>query len=383
MIRKIKYRLAFNRSGKLNANGAGLIEIEARLSGKTKCFSANLHVPPNQFAHGMIVNHPQAKELNSMLYEEILRIQEIEIDFWRRGVTPNLSILATAVRNRYVPNCTFTNFAERVVANDTRRKEVTKNNLKSTIKALRFFKRSILFEDLNTQFIIDFEKWLKDEYKAADNTIIKHLRHLRTLINEAIKQRYIKPEDYPFKEFKMKSMSRKEVFLTPSELQKMEHYQGEKRKYVDVFLFACYTGLRCSDIRTLSNEHLFKEKGKIWLIKETIKNKEKIRLPLDLLFEGKALLLLNKYGTAEKLAELAQKDINKQLKSVITKLGIRKNVTMHTGRHTFATLLLYQGVPITTVQRLCGHREISTTMVYADVMADTILKDLKSALKAK
>ena len=381
MIRKIKYRLAFNRSGKLNANGTGLVEIEARLNGKTKCFSAHLHVKPNQFAHGLIVNHPQSNELNSMLFEEILRIQGIEIDFWRRGITPTLPILANAVRSNYSPNCTFTDFAQKLVSNDTRRRWSTKVSLKSTIKTLQLFKRKIYFEDLSLQFILDFEKWLKEDYKIAENTIVKHLRHLRTLINEAIKQKYMKPEDYPFKEFKMKPITRKDVFLTPSELRKVEQYQGEKRKIVDVFLFACYTGLRFSDIRTMSNENIRLEMGKLWLVKETIKNNELVKLPLTLLFEGKAVKLLQKYGDAEKIAELAARNINTQLKKVIADLGINKKITMHCGRHTFATLLLHQGVPITTVQRLCGHREISTTMVYADVMADTIIRDLESVLK--
>ena len=381
MIRKIRYRLAFNRSGKLSANGTGLVEIEARLNGKTKCFSAHLHVRPNQFAHGLIINHPQCNELNSMLYEEILRIQEIEIDFWKRGITPTLAMLASAVRSEYIPNCTFTEFARKLVKEDTRRRKGTKVSLGSTIKVIQQFRRSVCFEDLNHQFLLDFEKWLKEDYKAADNTVIKHLRQLRTLVNEAIKQKYMKQEDYPFKEFKLKPMARKEVFLTPTELLKVEQYQGEKRSVVDVFLFACYTGLRFSDIQTLTYNHIVKEKGKLWLIKETVKSNETVKLPLDLLFEGKAVGLLQRYGNAEKIAELARRNINTSLKKIISDLGIEKKVTMHTARHTFATLLLHQGVPITTVQRLCGHREISTTMVYADVMADTIIRDLKSASK--
>ncbi len=381
MIRKIRYRLAFNRSGKLNVNGTGLVEIEARLNGKTRYFSAHLHVRPNQFEHGLIVNHPQCNDLNTMLYEEILRIQEIEIDFWRRGITPSLTTLAGAVRSNYVPNCTFTEFARNLVMADTRRRTGTKVSLESTIKVIQLFRQRVCFEDLNHQFLIDFEKWLKEDYKAANNTVIKHLRHLRTLVNEAIKQKYMKPEDYPFKDFKLKPMARKEVFLTPSELHKVEQYQGEKGNVVDVFLFACYTGLRFSDIQTLTDKHIIKERGKVWLIKETVKSNETVRLPLYLLFEGKAVGLLQKYGNAEEIAGLARKNINMQLKKVITGLGIEKKVTMHTARHTFATLLLHQGVPITTVQRLCGHREIATTMVYADVMADTVIRDLKSASK--
>ena len=60
---------------------------------------------------------------------------------------------------------------------------------------------------------------------------------------------------------------------------------------------------------------------------------------------------------------------------------IRKRATFHTARHTCATLLVYQGVPITTVQKILGHTSLRTTQIYSEIMPRTVVKDLKSATR--
>ena len=57
--------------------------------------------------------------------------------------------------------------------------------------------------------------------------------------------------------------------------------------------------------------------------------------------------------------------------------GIEKHFSFHTARHTNATLLIYNGAQITTVQKLLGHRSIKTTQGYSDIFSGTIIKDLK------
>ena len=63
--------------------------------------------------------------------------------------------------------------------------------------------------------------------------------------------------------------------------------------------------------------------------------------------------------------------------------GIEKHFSFHSARHTNATLLIYKGVNITTVQKLLGHRDLSTTQIYSDVMESTIVRDLKKCDKNK
>ena len=62
---------------------------------------------------------------------------------------------------------------------------------------------------------------------------------------------------------------------------------------------------------------------------------------------------------------------------------IKKHVTYHTARHTCATLLIHQGVPITTVQRLLGHTSVKTTEIYSEILSSTIVRDLKAVKRKK
>ena len=69
--------------------------------------------------------------------------------------------------------------------------------------------------------------------------------------------------------------------------------------------------------------------------------------------------------------------VNRQLKKILLLANIHKPVTFHASRHTNATLLLYQGVSITTVQKLLGHRSVQTTEIYGEIMDMTVVRDLE------
>jgi integrase len=91
---------------------------------------------------------------------------------------------------------------------------------------------------------------------------------------------------------------------------------------------------------------------------------------------------LHKYDNIEKLAALGcNSETNRILVKLAVSAGIEKKFTFHTARHTCATLLVHQGVPITTVQRLLGHTSVKTTQIYSEVMDETMIKDLMRANK--
>lgn len=107
-----------------------------------------------------------------------------------------------------------------------------------------------------------------------------------------------------------------------------------------------------------------------------------IKLPLELLFNGKALTIIDKYQTIEDMAAIPiNADTNKILSNIAEEAKINKHFTFHTARHTCATLLIYQGVAITTVQKLLGHSSIKTTEIYSEILSSTIVKDLKQNAK--
>ena len=122
--------------------------------------------------------------------------------------------------------------------------------------------------------------------------------------------------------------------------------------------------------------------GKPWLHFFTKKTHTEVRLPLSLLFDGKALAVINKYGDISKLAHIyGNHDTNVALAHVMEAAKIDKRATFHSARHTCATLLVYKGVPITTVQKILGHSQLRTTQVYSEIMPETMVKDLSKTLK--
>ena len=68
--------------------------------------------------------------------------------------------------------------------------------------------------------------------------------------------------------------------------------------------------------------------------------------------------------------------MNKELAAIAQLAGVSQKISFHTARHTNATLLIYNGVNITTVQKLLGHKSVKTTQLYSNVMDVTIVNDL-------
>lgn len=383
---KIKYRLVYNRKKQLNKQGTALVQVEALLNQRKVYFRTNLYLKPEHWnsRNAQVDNHPQAHDLNSMLFEFVLHLQAIELSLWKRGIPVTLSLLKDAIKKDKPVNVTFPVFA-RIYVQESDRKRSTKENLMTTITVLQEFRPGLDFKDITYTFLRDFEVHLKEKGNSV-NTVAKHMRQLRTLVNEAINQGYIPSDAYPFRKYKIKQEKGRKEFLTPDELKRLENLDVDKklRHVLDAFLFCCYTGLRYSDFCQLTSENIIRVNGKRWLHFKSVKTDVEIRLPLHLLFEGKALAVLERYDIVTDFAKIGpNSEANKYLAQLATLARIRKHITYHTARHTCATLLVHQGVPITTVQKLLGHTSVRTTEVYSEVLSNTIIRDLKAVKRKK
>jgi len=383
---KIKYRLVYNRKKQLNKQGTALVQVEALLNQRKVYFRTNLYLKPEHWnsRNAQVDNHPQAHDLNSMLFEFVLHLQAIELSLWKRGIPVTLSLLKDAIKKDKPVNVTFPVFAK-IYVQESDRKRSTKENLMTTITVLQEFRPGLDFKDITYTFLKEFEVHLKEKGNSV-NTIAKHLRQLRTLVNEAINQGYIPSDAYPFRKYKIKQEKGRKEFLTPDELKRLENLDVDKklRHVLDAFLFCCYTGLRYSDFCQLSPVNFIKVNGKRWLHFTSVKTGVELRLPLHLLFEGKALAVLERYDIVTDFAKIGpNSEANKYLAQLAALARIRKHITYHTARHTCATLLVHQGVPITTVQKLLGHTSVRTTEVYSEVLSNTIIRDLKAIKRKK
>ena len=245
----------------------------------------------------------------------------------------------------------------------------TRLNHASTWQLLRRFRCPLPFQEVDYELVCGFEHFLHAE-GYHPNTVAKHLRHLKRYVNLAIHQERIDVRQYPFRKFRIHTVEYRHTFLTPAELALMEGLSGGcleplSRRCLDAFLFCCYAGLRYSDFCSLQPDNLVAMAEGLWLVYRSVKTHVEVRLPLYLLFGGKAVALLARHADApgDFFRLPSNSTVNKHLAALALRAGIGKHVTFHTARHTNASLLLYQGVSITTVQKLLGHKSVRTTQV--------------------
>ena len=163
-------------------------------------------------------------------------------------------------------------------------------------------------------------------------------------------------------------------------LEKYRESLSEPNEVLNAFLFSCYTGLRYSDVRIFTKQNICTINHKRWIVLKMYKTNKEIRIPLSTIFEGKALKLTKSISrTRGVLFHVgSNQQANRVLKRIAKEVGIKK-MTFHVARHTCATLLLYRGVSITTVQTVLGHQSVKTTQIYSAVTDLTIEKELKKA----
>lgn len=382
-MNKIIYNLVYNRKKCLNKKGMALVQVEAYLGRKKKYFSTKVYLKPEQWDNKKLIvkNHPNADALNRLIYEFVATIEKNELELWQQGKRISLELLKNALTTQE-NNSSFISFFRQEVMNSSL-KDSTKRNHLSTLMLLQEFKKNITFSDLTFELISSFEYFLQLKGYHT-NTIAKHMKHLKRHVNIAINKEYIEIQKYAFRKYKIKTIENKHTHLVPEELERLENLILSGRyvklqKSLDAFLFCCYAGMRYSDFINLSSENFVDINQETWLIYKSVKTGTEVRLPLYLLFSGKGIAILNKYrDNLEDFFHLRDNsNVNKDL-IIITRLaGLSKRISFHTARHTNATLLIYNGINITTVQKLLGHKSVKTTQVYTNVMDMTIIHDLE------
>lgn len=240
-------------------------------------------------------------------------------------------------------------------------------------------------KELNYEFAKDYSVWLKTVRKCNHNTSMKYITTLKTVILECIRKKWLKED--PFVAFKT---AQKEVNIVPLFIDELSAIRDkvftiERLELVrDIFIFCCYTGLAYVDIGNLEKRQIVTGvDGEKWIITTRQKTETPQRVPLL----PQALEIIHKYRNHPKclkgyvLPVLTNQKMNAYLKEIADMCGVRKNLTFHLARHTFATTVtLGNGVPIETVSKMLGHKNIKQTQHYAKIVDLKISQDM-AALK--
>jgi site-specific recombinase XerD len=236
---------------------------------------------------------------------------------------------------------------------------------------------------LNFEFITEYEFWLKSVRKCDHNSTMKYLSNFRKIVNICIRNGWLQKD--PFMAFKMTKREVERTALTEFELQTLavKKFSIERLTIVkDIFLFSCFSGLAYSDVKKLRrSEIVIGIDGEKWLISRRQKTDITARIPLL----QQALDIIDRYENNRQcilenrvLPVLSNQKMNAYLKEIADLCGINKNLTYHIARHTFATTVtLSNGVPIETVSKMLGHRNLKTTQHYAKILDIKISADMK------
>ena len=266
--------------------------------------------------------------------------------------------------------------------------EDTLNHLKKFI-SLTYKVSDKYLDEVDYSFISDFENYLSVTLALHNNTAMKYVSITKTIFRMANKRGWLIVN--PVAAFSCSFNFGEPTRLELHELEDMYHKNMPVKRLEeakDIYVFMCYTGFGYSDTKQLTNENIFWGIDKqLWISKERQKTDgfecvPLLPIPMQILEKYKNHPYCKSRGTL--LPVRANSNFNGYLKEIAAICHINKELTTHTGRHTFATsVTLENDVPIETVGKMLGHNSIKSTQRYARVTRKKIsnnMNDLKSKL---
>ena len=261
-----------------------------------------------------------------------------------------------------------------------RKYEVTRRHLAEFIQS-KYNISDIAINEITPMFITDFELYLRTTCKCGYNTTAKFLQFFKRIILIARNNGILIGD--PFANYKIRLEKVDRGYLTEDEIKiilKKKMVSERLENVRDLFIFSCFTGLAFSDIHGLRKEHIVEDSNGVrWIRKGRQKTKIMCNIPLMEV----PLKILEKYSTNEYCRKhgvlfpvLCNQKMNACLKELADICGIKKTLTTHVARHTFATFALANGVSIESVAKMLGHTNVQMTRHYARVLDRTVIREM-------
>jgi len=242
----------------------------------------------------------------------------------------------------------------------------------------QYNRTDIALIELTSAFIADFELYLATVPKLAHNTIWLYMMPLKKMIGIAIKNRWLTYD--PFSDYVISTEETDVGYLDREEIKAIMDVKLKKRlePVRDLFLFSVFTGLSYRDMKNLTrdNMQLFFD-GNPWIITRRQKTSVSSNIPL-MDIPKKIIEKYESLAKGDKLLPVpSHTTLNNGIKKIALAAGIKKDVTWHVARHTYATeICLTNGVPIESLSKTMGHTNIKTTQRYARVTNEKVSRDM-------
>lgn len=241
----------------------------------------------------------------------------------------------------------------------------------------KYGRKDLMPGELTHLIIHDFEIYLKTVVSLKSNSATKTLKFFKTVVIFAQKCGVMTHDPFLNHHFHLEPVDR--GFLTDEEIQRImqKDFEIPRLEMVrDVFIFSCFCGLAYIDVAHLTQENIITLDNRPWIIINRQKTNVQSNIPLLEIPQ----MILDKYKGKTKdnrlLPVLSNQKINAYLKEIADLCGIKKRLSYHLARHTFATMLLSKGVPIESVSKMLGHTNIKTTQIYARITNKKIEQDM-------
>jgi site-specific recombinase XerD len=256
-------------------------------------------------------------------------------------------------------------------------------SLKHTVEFLEWkYKVSdINIKQIDHAFIMEYEFFLRSVRNCTNNTALKYIKKFSKIIKICLANHWLYRT--PFSNYKVKEVER--VYLSEDEIETVinKDFKTERLSLVrDIFLFSCFTGLAYIDVKNLTKSHIsLGIDGEKWIFTHRQKTETASKIPILPVTQ----MIIDKYENHPEccnqdklLPILSNQKMNSYLKEIAGVCGIDKELTFHIARHTFATTVtLTNGVPIESVSKMLGHKNLRTTQHYAKVLDKKVGEDMK------
>jgi site-specific recombinase XerD len=388
--------LFYAKRAKANVNGLVPIYTRITINGKRIELSSNRFVEISKWsveAGKMKGNSEEARSINRHL--DMLRIQiiDMQMELVHKKIpvtteTLKSKILGVDERERMIIPI-YQNHNDKIedlIGNGYA--YGTLERFKISLKHLQEFIQwkynvsDIGINKIDYAFVTEFEFYLRSVKKCNNNTAVKYVRNFRKIIKICLDNDWLDKNPCSRYEGKMKEVERD--FLTEEELNRIykKRFSSERLTLVkDIFIFSCYTGLAYVDVKGLKKDHIaIGIDGEKWIFKNRQKTDTKSKIPVLPIAQE----IIQKYENHPRclnedsiLPILTNQKMNSYLKEIGDLCDIPKEITFHMARHTFATsVTLTNGVPIETVSKMLGHKNIQTTQHYAKILDKKVSEDM-------
>lgn len=350
---KIKFNRRKNATARRDpAPAMSSVEIEIYRNGKRKWIATGVRAYLDQWRDGMVVNCLDAAEKNVL----VKQAYEAAVNACAR-----MDVEVDKISDVHLGKRSFCDWMEERVLERTGINEKTRQDHLRTVEWLRESGLFNTFADLTETNITLWDLQLKRRL-GKQSSVHGYHKRLKPYVSLAIKLGLL--ERSPYQHLRVPRGRTESIkYVTEEERRRIEELvlTGDMAKVRDMFIFACYTGLAYCDLVRVK-DCIVEENGERFIDGSRLKTS--VHYKLSLLPE--ALEILERYGWDMNLA--SNQKANLLLKAIQGMAGIKTVLSMHVGRHSFATWALNKGVPIQVVSKMLAHTNINTTQIYAKVL---------------